>query len=68
MNCADERGKSRSGESKKSVLLPTGEKAKAIIEVLAAMFQDTRNPEDPANTDAREKDACPDNEGQEQSG
>ena len=62
------KGKNHNGESKKSVLLPTGEKAKAIIEVLAAMFRDMRNPEDPANADAREKDACSDNEEQEQAG
>ena len=53
------------GQSKKSELLPTGENAKAMIEVLAAMFRETRNSEVSANADAREEDACTDNEGQE---
>ena len=64
MDSANER-KNHNGESK-SELLPTGEKAKVIIEVLATMFRDTRNPEDPTTDDAREKDAYPGKEGQEQ--
>ena len=67
MTWADE-GKNQNGESKKPELLPTGDEAKEILDVLAAMFRDTPNPEDPTNADAKREDACPDNEGQEQFG
>jgi len=63
----DNEGKNHSGETKKSELLPTGEKSKAIVEVLAAMFRDTNNLDDPADDDVGEKDACPDEDGKEQS-
>ena len=67
MTWADE-GKNQNGESKKPELLPTGDEAKEILDVLAAMFRDTPNPEDSTNADAKREDACPDNEGQEQFG
>ena len=50
MSCADEE-KSHNEEPKKSDLLPTGDKAKEIIEVLAAMYLVMHNPEDVANDD-----------------
>jgi hypothetical protein len=65
MAWANER-KNHNGESKKSELLPNGERAKAIIEVLAAMFRDMSNPENPTNVNAKEKDAPADKDGQEQ--
>ncbi len=38
-------------EPKKSDLLPTGDKAKEIIELLAAMYRTAHNPEDVADND-----------------
>jgi len=48
MTWADE-GKYQNGEPKKPELLPTGDEAKEIIEVLAAMYRATHNPEDVAS-------------------
>ena len=41
----------------KSELLPTGEKAKELIEVLAAIFRAMHNPEAAANDDDRSEHA-----------
>jgi len=43
--------KGDNGQPKKSELLPTGDKAKEIIEVLAAMYRAMQNPEDATNDD-----------------
>lgn len=43
--------KNHTGEPKKSELLPTGDKAKGIIEVLLAIYQAMERPEDIANDD-----------------
>lgn len=50
MTWADER-KNHNDEPKKSELLPTGDSAKEIIEVLAAMYRTAHNPEDAADND-----------------
>ena len=71
MTCADE-GKSHNSEPKKSKLLPTGGKAKELIEVLAAMYRAMHNPENATNDDDRSehanqcRDAGPEKEGEEQ--
>ena len=44
-------GKSDNGQPKKSELLPTGDKAKEIVELLAAMYRAMQNPEDATNDD-----------------
>jgi hypothetical protein len=46
--------KGDNGEPKKSELLPTGEEAKEIVEVLVAMYQSMHNPEAAANDDRTE--------------
>ena len=46
--------KSQNGESKKSELLPTGERVKEIIEVLTAMYRAIQNPEDATNDEKSE--------------
>ncbi len=43
--------KSDNGQPKKSELLPTGDKAKEIVELLAAMYRAMQNPEDATNDD-----------------
>jgi hypothetical protein len=42
---------SHDGEPKKRELLPTGDKASEIVEVLVAMYRAIHNPEDTANDD-----------------
>lgn len=54
----------------KSELLPTGDKAKELIEVLAAMYRAMHNPEDTPNDKGRSKlnqwrDTGPEKEGEE---
>ena len=71
MTCVDE-GKSN-GESKKSEVLPRGDKAKEIVEVLAEMYRVIYNPEDVSNDDRseytnRKRDTRPDKEGKEETG
>ena len=56
MTCANE-GKNHNGEPKKSGLLPAGDKAKEVVEVLAAMYRATHNPEDAADVDAKDEHA-----------
>ena len=46
--------KGHNGEPKKPDLLPTGDKAKEIIEVLVAMYRATHNPEDATNDEKSE--------------
>ncbi len=48
MTWADE-GESHNGEPKKPELLPTGDKAKEIVEVLAAMYRAIHNLGDATN-------------------
>ena len=73
MTCTNEPN-NHNGESKKSELLPTGDKAKEIIVVLAEMYRAKHNPEDPTNADDKgehanwKRDTRPDKEGQEQTG
>lgn len=59
-------GKSHNGEPKKSELLPTGEKAKEIVEVLVAMYRAMHNLEDAHDDDSNEpnqrRDAGPEKE------
>ncbi len=50
MSWADE-GKNHNGERKKPQLLPTGDNAKEIIELLAAMYRTAHDPEDVADND-----------------
>lgn len=50
MSWADE-GKSDNGEPKKPGLLPAGDKAREIIELLAAMYRVMHNAEDVADND-----------------
>jgi len=50
MTWADE-GKNHNGEPKKPELLPPVDKAKEIVEVLAAMYRAMQNPEDATNDD-----------------
>ena len=47
MTWADENN--HNGEPKKPELLPTGEKTKELVEVLAALYQAMHNPEDAAD-------------------
>ncbi len=47
----DSEGKNHNGEPKKSGLLPAVDKAKEIIEILAAMYRTAHNPEDVADND-----------------
>lgn len=56
MACTNEE-ESYDGEAKKRELLPTGDKAKEIVEVLAEMYQATHNPEDTAHDDANDEHA-----------
>ena len=44
-------GNNDNDEPNKSELLPTGDKARELIEVLAAMYRATHNPEDMPNDD-----------------
>ncbi|HID31065.1 MAG TPA: hypothetical protein EYP19_13830 [Desulfobacterales bacterium] len=53
MNRANE-GKANNGEPKKSELLPTGDEAKEIVEVLVAMYRSVHKPEAAANDDRSE--------------
>jgi hypothetical protein len=46
-------GKSDNEQPKKSELLPTGDKAKEIVEVLTAMYRAIQNPEDATNDEDR---------------
>ena len=48
MTWANER-ESHDGEPKKRELLPKGDKANKIVEVLVAMYRAIHNPEDAAN-------------------
>jgi hypothetical protein len=50
MTCANE-GKNHGDEPKKPELLPTGEKAKELVEVLVAMYRAIPNAKDAANDD-----------------
>ena len=43
------------GRTKKPCMLPTGEQAKEITEVLAAMYQAARKPEDTVDDDANDE-------------
>lgn len=70
MTCANEE-KSQNGEPKKPELLPAGDKAKEIIEVLAAMYRATPNAKDAINGYARSepnqrRDSGPEKEEEEQ--
>jgi hypothetical protein len=72
MTCEDE-GKSNNGQWKKSELLPRGDKAKEIVEVLAEMYRVIYNPEDVRNDDRsehanRKRDTSPDKGGKEETG
>jgi len=49
--------KGDNGQPKKSELLPTGDKAKEIVEVLAAMYRAMQNPEDETNDEDRSEHA-----------
>jgi hypothetical protein len=49
--------KGDNGQPKKSELLPTGDKAKEIVEVLAAMYRAMQNPEDATNDEDRSEHA-----------
>ena len=53
MTCADE-GKSDKDKRRKSELLPRGDEAKEIVDVLAAMYRSMHNPEAAANDDRNE--------------
>jgi len=50
-------GKNHNGKPKKPELLPMGEKAQEIIEMLAAMYQATHKPQDATNDDDRAENA-----------
>ena len=56
MTCADE-GKNHNGKPKKSELLPTGDGAKELVEVLVAIYRAMHNAEDAANDDTEVEDA-----------
>ena len=56
MSWANE-GKSDNGELKKPGLLPAGDKAADIIELLAAMYRAMQNPEDETNDEDRSEHA-----------
>jgi len=49
--------KNHNGEAKKPELLPTGDKAKGIVEVLLAIYLAMERPEDIANDDMGVKNA-----------
>ena len=49
--------KSHNDESKKPELLPTGDKAKEIVELLAEMCRAMQNPEDVTNDEDRSEHA-----------
>jgi len=70
MRCTNEPN-NHDGESKKSELLPKGDQAKEIVEVLAEMYRAIHNPQDVRNDDRsehanRKRDARPDKEGKEE--
>ena len=71
MNWENE-GKSHNGKPKNSGLLPTGDKAKEIVELLAEMCRAMHNPEDTTDVNDRSeranhsRDAGPEKEGGEQ--
>ena len=50
-------GNSDNGKEKKPVLLPTGEQAKEIIEILAAIYRTAYKPEDAVDDDAKDEHA-----------
>jgi hypothetical protein len=56
MTCANE-GKNHNGEPKKPELLPTGDKATEVVEVLVEMYRAIHNAEDVANGDDRDEHA-----------
>jgi len=56
MNWENE-GKSHNGKPKNSGLLPTGDKAKEIVELLAEMYRAMQNPEDATNDEDRSEHA-----------
>jgi hypothetical protein len=62
MTWVDER-KNHNGEPKKPGLLPSGEQAKEIIEVLVAMYRTPHKPEHAVDDDAKDKQASEDEEG-----
>ncbi len=49
--------KDDNGQPKKSELLPTGDKAKEIVEVLAAMYRAAYKPEQAVDDDTRDEHA-----------
>jgi hypothetical protein len=49
--------KSDNGKPKKSELLPQGDKAREIVEVLAMMYRTIHNPEAEANDDDKSEHA-----------
>jgi len=49
--------KGDNGQPKKSELLPTGDKAKEIIEVLAAIYRTVYKPEDAVDDHAKDEHA-----------
>ena len=64
--------KGDNGQPKKSELLPTGDKAKEIVEILAEMCRAMHNPEDTTDVNDRSeranhsRDTGPEKEGGEQ--
>lgn len=55
----DSEGKNRNGEPKKSGLLPAGDNAKEVVEVLAAMYTALHNPENATDDDAKDEHGEP---------